>query len=334
MEEAVTTFIDTFSLDPPPSVIDPPEPVELTVDQQVKVDAIMNKYMPKRWSEILEERYSPGQPRDDHGRFAGGAGASAPKEFAGATYAPTNSLYGHLVSNGNGGYKLDADRQALHQQILNKYTSAIPASDHPTAFIMGGGPAAGKSSAMTYAGVPTKDEAVHVDPDAMKGELPEYQKAIAAGDPAAAQDAHEESSYLSKQLVALSIANGQTYVLDGTGDKSVASAQTKIDLPRANGYTVKGVYVTCPTQDALDRNQARGQVTGRFVPPDELAGIHSNISNIVPAIANKFDQFTLIDTTNTHEGDPAHVIATAGRDQPISIKDGAAYQAFLDKAKK
>jgi predicted ABC-type ATPase len=334
MGDSITIF-DTFSLDPPPSVVGD-QSTSISEEDKAAVDAIIDKHQ-QRWSEILEERYSADQPRDEKGRWSGGGGT---KSFAGHNYHSNETLSGHLVSDGKGGFKPDADRQALHEQILKSEVSNVAPSEHPTATILGGGPASGKSSAVDdpKMGVPDakKNEAVLINPDKLMEKLPEYQTQRAAGNPDAAHNAHEEASYLAKRLVGLAIANHQSYVLDGTGDKSVPSAMAKIAVPRANGYTVHGVYVTCPTATAIARDQARGSQEGpnkgRFVPPNAIVNIHASVSAIVPSIASSFDTFKLVDTTNSKEGEPAHVIATATHDQPIQVTDADAYQKFLEKA--
>jgi predicted ABC-type ATPase len=287
-------------------------------------------------------KYSPDQERDERGRF--GSGSSGSSSFrdtrtpgTGRTLSykevdgfKNGSAAPHLISDGKGGTTFTAERQALHEEIINRALEGVPRSSDPTLHLLGGGPASGKST-MLGSGkvdVPTGKEAVQINADDVKEQIPEYAAMVAAGDPRAAMFSHEESSYIAKEIQARAYANGQNVVLDGTGNSSLESLQGKIDTAHAYGYQVVGNYATVPSDIAVERANARAERTGRVVPESVVREIHASVSSVFPQAAGSFDKVNLWDNT----GKAPVLLATGGGGQ-LDIKDAAGYQAFLDKAK-
>lgn len=240
-------------------------------------------------------------------------------EFAGG------SAEAHLVSNGDGTFAFTAERQALHDRIVADALDGVPISENPTYHVMGGGPAAGKSTMIERGGanVPTGKQAVQVNPDDVKQQIPDYSRMT--GDPRAAAFTHEESSYLAKRIQSAAFERGCDVVLDGTGDSSEKSITGKIDTARARGYRVVGNYATVPTAVAVERSNARGAQTGRYVPETVIRGTHAAVSQVFPKIAGKFDEVTLWDTMGTPK-----VIARGGKGK-LTVVDQSSYDAFLAK---
>jgi predicted ABC-type ATPase len=301
----------------------------------------------------LLSKYNPDQSRDSLGRFGSGNGDGgsgklsagdkgkgiAQRSFAGEKLMTgKDSLADNLVADGKGGWKLNDATQARLDSRIAEATKGIPKSEDPTMHMLGGGPAAGKSSATNNPeyGIPNTDAsngpatAVLVNADEEKAANPTYQKMVSEGDPKAACYAHEESSYFAKQIMANAIANKQDFVLDGTGDSSAKSVIGKIEGAQNEGYKVVGTYVTCPTNEAVSRAQARAEETGRSVPEEVIRGTHSSVSRVVPDVASKFDSFRLIDTTT---GSPVkgQVIAETTKGEPINVVNQNAYNDFLAK---
>lgn len=235
----------------------------------------------------------------------------------------------YLESDGAGGVRFNAERQALHDQIVTDLTAGKPSQAEPRYVMMGGGPAAGKSSILGKDGVdvPGEADSVHVDSDGIKGKLPEYQAMTAAKDPSAAAFSHEESSFLAKRVQATAFANSQDVVLDGTGDSSPDSVRKKISAARASGYSVEANYVTIDTDEAVARATARAAKTGRVVPETVIRSTHASVSRVFPEIAGDFDSITLFD----NNGSTAKLIARGGKGA-LEILDAPAYAAFLAKA--
>lgn len=282
--------------------------------------------------------------RDADGRvintFAtGGYKADIPEsiDFGGENLTPEHSLWHHLESDGEGGFRVTAERQEVHNKIISDAVKDVPVSSDPTFHMLGGGPAAGKSTAVRsgLANVPDKKLAVHVNADDIKEGLPEYNLMKESADDSdffnAASFAHEESSMLAKRTMRTGLENNQDVVLDGTGDGSLKSVENKIYDARNRGYKVNAVYATVPTQMAVDRSNARALKAGenRFVPTSIVTGTHRDVSRIFPEITSRglFDSVTLVDT---QEFETPRVLATGDRDG-LTIINEAGYSEFLAK---
>lgn len=309
-------------------------------------------------------KYDPDQPRDESGRFGSGGGGGSDSEESpeaagdGATTESTppaapspgtipisqkmvddmrgGSAEAHLVQNPDGTYSFTPERQALHDEIVNRALAGIPPSANPTFYVMGGGPAAGKSSMLAAGSVnvpPHGEEAgqdaraVLVNADEVKGQIPEYAEML-SGDQAkaAAAFAHEESSYVAKRIQQAAFEGKQDVVLDGTGDSSVASVNGKITNARENGYRVVGNYATVPTDVAVERAAARGERTGRHVPETVIRSTHRDVSKVFPQVAGSFDEVNLWDTSSREP----QLLARGGNGS-LTIENEAGWQAFLAK---
>lgn len=236
----------------------------------------------------------------------------------------------HIVGrNEDGSPIFTPERQALHQQIVDELLAGVQPSDNPTFYMLGGGPAAGKSTMLKddRVDVPGEGEAVTIDSDAIKGKLPEYQQMIADDDPDAANFAHEESSYLAKLVMATAFDQNLPTMLDGTGDSSAKSVQKKIDAARAAGYRVQGMYATVPTEVAMARAIGRGRTEGRVVPPSVIEGTHASISGIFGDLTDMFDDIMLFEN-----GNGPNLIAEAHGPGTAQIHDQGQYDEFLAKA--
>lgn len=270
----------------------------------------------------------------ERARAAAGGGAGGVSDYGStkieidsdmAARPEQHSLMKHLDKNGN----LTPEREALHRKIVEEALQGVEKSEDPTFYMMGGGPAAGKSTMVNTGAVKIPDEkhGVYVDPDAIKAKLPEYQQMIKAGDQNAARYAHEESSALAKRVYEVAAKNGYDVVYDGTGDGSVGSVKKKLATATANGMKTKGVYATVPTETAVQRANARAAKTGRVVPEEQIRGTHKKVSQILPEVASMFDSVELYDTTNG-----AKLIATGGNGKGLVAKDEKLFAAFLAKA--
>jgi len=194
------------------------------------------------------------------------------------------------------------ERQKLHQEIVDKHFSGKKPAPKGSAiaYVLGGGPASGKSSIVNGGHVAIDPDTIHIDSDAIKAELPEYNEMLQAKDHRAASHVHEESSHVAKMIQDKASRGGYHTLLDGTGDSSFESLKGKIDKMRASGQRVVGQYVTVPTELAIQRNIERAKKTGRLPPESMLRACHSSVSAIVPQAieAGLFDQFDLWDTEN------------------------------------
>lgn len=225
-------------------------------------------------------------------------------------------------------------RAALHQRIVTRSLKGVPKSAHPTVYMTGGGPASGKSTMLNSGkvSVPSAREAVHVDPDAIKAQLPEYVAKTKAGDTSAAAFVHEESSYLAKRVSSETASHGKDQVLDTTGDGTIESLQKKLAELRANGaMRIVANYASNDTDLAVEFSNLRGKQTGRFVPETYIRETHRQVSITLPQAVERglFDEVTLWDTNAS--GNP-RIVMTAGRNLPTVIHDQKLWDDFLRKA--
>ncbi len=230
-----------------------------------------------------------------------------------------------------------AERQQLHDAIINKKLEGFTRVENPITTVMGGGPASGKSTMMKkIAGLPRESKltgippnTVLIDVDDLRTLLPEFKRAIGQGNAAAASMTHEEASFLSKVLADRVGLNGFNAVMDGTGDASLAKLSGKIAGYRARGSTrVVGQYITVDTEVAVQRMLERAARSGRYVPEGFMREVHSGVSKVVPEALEKglFDDFTLWD----NNGADIFKILTH-TDGTTVIHNQAAYRRFLAK---
>jgi predicted ABC-type ATPase len=251
-----------------------------------------------------------GLPTRGAGEFTG---PHAPKQ-------PADTLEKYTRPDGT----LDPARQQLHDNVVHSIVSGHERQEHPEAVFYGGGPASGKSTALT----PADDSAI-IDPDAIKAMLPEYKQMVAAGDPSAARYVHEESSQIAKEARAAAIKARVNLTMDGTGDSDYRKMAGKVFAAKSAGYTTHAKYVTADTATALERAHRRGEKTGRFIPPTILKETHASVSGVFrQAIQDHiFDQAELWDTNGNR---PLKVGQTDTQGN-WQVNNQAAWQAFLAK---
>lgn len=215
------------------------------------------------------------------------------------------------------------EREALHRRIINSYLrKSSPIEGQRVFTVMGGGPAAGKSTILRSGKVELPNGSVVVDSDAIKAMLPEYNSMVAAGDRDAARYVHEESSALAKRIMRILGENGYSYTLDGTGDGSVSGLLKKISQARALGMRVEGIYATVPTDEAVSRSMKRAESTGREVPEDLIRETHAKVSRILAEVAEEFDSVLLYDTSEdvtliARGGGGSGLVAEEGKEKAL-----------------
>jgi predicted ABC-type ATPase len=267
-------------------------------------------------AEPVQDNFDPDEVRDPHtGKWIRVGEAGPWDEFA-------DSEVMHTMPDGS----LSPERAALHKRIVNGTLAGTEPSASPVAMFLGGGPASGKSSLL---GVhPAKGPIVN--PDDVKGELPEFRQMIEAGqEHKAAAFVHEESSALSKTIVARAQSEHLNFTLDGTGDSSYAKMHAKTSAARAAGHRVDAVYVTIPADLAVERAKIRAKETGRVVPETTIRETHASVSGVWrKSIENgDFDTAELWDNT----GKVPVLIASKNDGGTLSVHWPEMYQEFLDK---
>lgn len=224
---------------------------------------------------------------------------------------------------------LTPERQALHDAIVREHLRSATRVDKPdTAYVLGGGPASGKSTLRKTLDLP--DGVLNIDVDEIRNRLPEYREMSTRRLDNAARFTHEESSKLSKRL-ARDANPHYNIVYDGTGDGSLTNLRNKVAGYRARGQNVVGHYVTLDTDEAWRRAKKRAERPPyRHVPEAYLRETHMAISEMLPNAMGEglFDEVTLWD----NNGASLVKIATSDKTGKIVIHDNAAWTRFLKKA--
>ena len=251
-----------------------------------------------------------------------------PSPVGKATFDPASLNTATVWKDANG--KWDAARGQLHDEIIRNFMSGTTRVQNPISFMQGGGPASGKSSIIDSGFVKFPKNMVKIDADAIKQLLPEYQRAIAAGDPFAAALTHQESSYISQRLLDEAVRGGRNLLLDGTGDGSLSKLAGRIERMRAEGARVVANYVSLDTDLAVKIQRIRAAETGREVPEQFLRDNHAKISEILPDALerNLFDDLSLWDTNL--KDNPRLILTHV--DGVTTIVDEGLWQDFLAKA--
>ena len=271
----------------------------------------------------------PGSGHHGHKGRPGQRGGSAP-EGADGSYPKANPNGRDTFEqfrNPDGTWT--KERQALHEEIIAKFFKDKTPVEHPTSYLMGGGPASGKTTMLRSGSVRVPENHVLAAGDDIKELLPEYIEGVKRGDVNASQIVHEESSYLSKIIASRAAEQNYNVLMDGTGDSGIDSLKKKVDSMRPNRQPVIGIYATVDIDTAKYRAIERAKKTGRWMPESVLVENHKAVSTIFPQIvkSNVMEQVNLFDTMQQ----PPKLIAV-GASGKLTIIDKKSYQAFLDKA--
>lgn len=232
------------------------------------------------------------------GKTAGGQLGAPSSAYPASNPAGVDTMTRFQDAQGN----WTPERQALHQAIIDSHFVGKTPVAAPTAIMLGGGPASGKSTVTSN--MELDPNTVKIDVDHIRKKLPEYGEGLARGDSTVSTFTHEESSYISKQVLKRASEGQYNTLLDGTGDSGYNSLAAKIGQMKAGGAKVRGIYVNLDTNTAIARSKARAanpksDSFGRTVPESFMRQSHAAVSRVVPAAidAGLYDSFELWDTT-------------------------------------
>lgn len=236
----------------------------------------------------------------------------------------------HLIQNSDGTWSFTAERQALHEELVRDALRGKVAKEEPTFYVLGGGPAAGKTTLIRSGLVPELKDAsergVLIANDDLKPFFPEYAKMSVTDAERAAPFVHEEAAYVTRLIRDGAMDARYDVVLDGTGDSSLKAITAKIEQARGAGYKVDGYYVTVPTDVAQQRALRRAIDTGRHMPETVLRETHEAVSRLWEDVVPLFDRASLYDT----EGE-VRLIYRSVLGKKGDVLEKALYRSFLDK---
>jgi predicted ABC-type ATPase len=224
------------------------------------------------------------------------------------------------------------EQDAVREAIVNRAIGdARPVTaETPKAYLMGGGGASGKGvvlETMVAKGRIPHENVVHLDPDAIKTQIPQYKEIVAAGDSRAAAVVHEDSSQLAKTILERAIATRLNIVYDVTLGNP-GKAIHLIHEVKAAGYEVHLYGVTADADVAVARNASRAGQTGRYVPVDMQLTAHRGFSEGFERYVRLVDEAVLFDTN----GAGSTMIAWKTADGRLAVLDPGRYASFQHKA--
>lgn len=220
-------------------------------------------------------------------------------------------------------------RKQKHDEIVRRSQEGVPKSPNPTVYMLGGGPAAGKTSMLNSGRLryPAKGQAVWADPDQVKFEMTEFQALVMRGNPLAAPYVHRESSEVGKRIINEAIETGRDVVIDGIGDNGIDELSTKLLSYRNRGYRVVANYASNDVSTAIRLADGRD----RKVPHIIVRTGHKGVSQVVPKAIKRglYDELNVWDTNDL---DNPKLIASA-RGKRLTVHDSARWHRFLMKGR-
>jgi predicted kinase len=209
------------------------------------------------------------------------------------------------------------DRARVHKAILDeKWENAADVPCEHRAIVAGGLGGSGKTTVLDEHSKSDQVRYLTIDPDAFKKALADrgLVPVVPGLSPMEASSlAHEESSYLARQLALRALREGKNVVWDITMS-SQASASRRVDELRSAGYDrIDGIFVDIPIETSIARTEARhrrgcdlylsGEGTGgRYVPPELIrAQGDSEFGSInrraFETLKDRFDQWVIYDNS-------------------------------------
>lgn len=224
------------------------------------------------------------------------------------------------------------ERAAMHDAVIERDLGGHKSQEKPTAWILGGGTASGKTT-LSRKILGEQKDVVRLDPDEKKLDIPEYEGLKKSSPETAAAQVHDESSYLTKRELAEAAARKLNFTYDTT---STGDPSAKIDLVnwlKSKGYTVKVMFADVPVDEAIKRADKRARESkdpmnkGRFVPPEVIREIHGQVARSFEAMKEHADEAHLYDNTGKQ---PEAVYQRFGSD-PEKIYNQERYEQFRQK---
>ena len=226
---------------------------------------------------------------------------------------------------------LDSLTKGERKQIRDAASKAR-GGKKPTALFMAGGPASGKTSGLNQAPELKPESAISINSDDVKVLLPEFIEQKKAGERAAAATVHEESSDVSKDLVADASDLGLNVVMDGTGNSKPGKFIKKLDDLYQDGYEIDVLLVSVGTDEAVVRAMNRAQRSGRWVPEPEIRKSHKLVSANMESVTTAPWIRSVTMYENAGSADEPPTLMGKGEKGEFAVADEPAISAFWAKA--
>lgn len=232
------------------------------------------------------------------------------------------------------------DRARAHKAIIDeKWESAAEVPCERRAIIAGGLGGSGKTTVLDERSQSDQVRYLTIDPDEFKKALADrgLVPVVAGLSPMESSSlAHEESSYLARQLALRAVADGKNLIWDITMSSEV-SAGRRIDELRSAGYDrIDGIFVDIPIETSIARTEARHRhgcdlylsgegIGGRYVPPEVIrAQADPEFGSInrraFETLKDRFDHWAVYD--NSVDGRaPVLIDSEAGASSHVSVYD-------------
>lgn len=225
---------------------------------------------------------------------------------------------------------LTPDRERLHRDIIEDILSRKPYSQNRKVYMLGGGPANGKTNLLRSGYLPHPENALKVDVDEIKLMLPEYRYMQARKESLAAPIVHVESSNIGHDLRTHALQRGFDIVWDGTANESLEHRREAALEFKTYGHHCRVDYVTLDMSLSLELAELRYQKTGRRVPESVIKEKSRSIAELVPQLIKHqiFDELFLWDT-NIHN-QPRLILSQ--KNGKLEVADEALYNNFKMKA--
>lgn len=191
------------------------------------------------------------------------------------------------------GYK--TERKKLHEKVVASYFKGktLPAEDAKHCIIAIGGIAAGKTTTLEKRGLGGPNY-VHMDPDDIKTQLPEYEHARALKWEGSGAFGHEESSLLSKQVYRKAVDDGHDLIIDGSG-KNLNKMIGYIKELKDHGYKVDLIMPDQDVEKGLGFAQKRAENDGRKAYEDLVRDAYDKVPKNFFTLARMVDSAALYD---------------------------------------
>lgn len=283
-----------------------------------------------------------------------------------AEEAARNPTTAEMYRDKNGNYH--PSRALLHADIIDKLlrqhaTTAEgkdaglsgtadylkpPKGGKPTVIFTGGGYASGKGGVvkMLNANGEWPPDALLLDPDLIKAELPEFQQA-AMNDPEANLRVYSEAWDIAQEAMRQAQERKLNVVVDGITDTGADEVAQRVKSFTDKGYVNPRIYyVSVPTDTAIQRAKdraAKGNTPAdrRMIPEVIMRAVHRDVSATIPGVMARAKEMGaevhVFDTNQgkdqiTGENNPALRVAHAAANGQIHLDNSAGYQSILNKS--